>query len=289
MEAYKMKEQATIPYTKKGNETMASVERKWIELWPGGAPGAQGEGDEDKPALMAYPAKETGRGAVIVIPGGGYGMRAAHEGEPIALWLNALGIHAFVLRYRVAPYRHPAPLLDARRAVRYVRHEASRYGIDPAKIGVLGFSAGGHLTTSVGTHYDGGDRDAEDPIDRVSCRPDAILPCYPVVTFLGPHAHEGSRINLLGDSPAGELVESLSNESRVTPDTPPTFLWHTADDAVVPVENALLFAAALSRNKVPFDLHVYESGRHGMGLAEDDPHVATWTEVCGLWLKRRGF
>lgn len=268
---------------------MANVNREWIKLWTEAAPGAQGSGDEDIPALMAYPAEEKGRGAVIVCPGGAYGMRADHEGEPIALWLNSIGIAAFVLRYRVAPYQYPCALKDVQRAVRYVRHFASDYGINGSKIGVLGFSAGGHLTTTIGTHYDSGNPDAEDPIDRESCRPEAIIPCYPVVTLKPPFTHEGSRMNLLGVESDPVMVDALSNESQVTPDTPPTFLWHTADDEAVPVENAILFASALSKNKVPFELHVYEKGRHGLGLAEEDPHVATWTSLCGTWLERQQF
>ncbi|MFC4596638.1 alpha/beta hydrolase [Cohnella hongkongensis] len=265
------------------------MDREWIRLWTGDAPGAQGRGDEDTPAIQAYPVQERGRGAVIVLPGGGYGMRADHEGEPIALWLNAIGIPAFVLRYRVAPYRHPSPLTDAQRAVRYVRHHAGQWGIDPGKIAVLGFSAGGHLTVSVGTHYDGGNPDAADPIDRESCRPDAIVPCYPVVTLKRPFTHEGSLTNLLGGDPDPALVEALSCELQVTEDTPPAFIWHTADDGAVPVENALLFAGALIRNKVSCELHVYETGRHGLGLAGDEPRTATWTELCGSWLIGRGW
>jgi acetyl esterase/lipase len=268
---------------------MAGNNRDWIRLWQDNAPGALGNGPEDTPAIMAYPVQGEGRGAVIVCPGGGYGMRADHEGEPIAFWLNSIGIPAFVLRYRVAPYQYPCALNDVQRAVRYVRHHANDYGINVGKIGVLGFSAGGHLTTTIGTHYDSGNPQAEDPIDRESCRPDAIIPCYPVVTLKPPYAHEGSRINLIGVEPGEELLESLSNESQVTPDTPPTFLWHTADDAAVPVENAFLFASALSKNKVPFELHVYEKGRHGLGLSEEDPHVATWTSLCGTWLERQQF
>jgi acetyl esterase/lipase len=260
-----------------------------IELWPEGAPWAQGNTDEDIPAIMPYPVGELGRGAVIVCPGGGYGMRADHEGEPIALWLNSIGISAFVLRYRVAPYRYPCALADVQRAVRYVRHHAGSYGINGAKIGVLGFSAGGHLTASIGTHYDSGNPDAVDPIDRHSCRPDVIIPCYPVITMKPPYTHEGSMLNLLGDNPDPELIERMSCESQVTPDTPPTFLWHTSDDPAVPVENALLFASELSKNKVPFDLHVYEKGHHGLGLAEEDPHVSTWSSLCGLWLERQQF
>jgi len=262
---------------------------EWIRLWPGDAPLANGNGDEDIPAISAYPVQERGRGAVIVIPGGGYGVRADHEGEPIALWLNDIGIPAFVLRYRVAPYKHPAPLNDAQRAIRYVRHHAQQWGINPDKIAVLGFSAGGHLTASTGTHFDEGTPDAEDPIERGSSRPDAIVPCYPVITLKSPFNHEGSLLNLLGENPDPALVEALSCETRVKPDTPPAFVWHTADDEAVPAENALLFAGALGRNKVPYELHVFESGRHGLGLAEEEPRVATWTELCGTWLIKQGW
>ncbi|QHT62356.1 alpha/beta hydrolase [Paenibacillus lycopersici] len=259
-----------------------------IELWPEGAPHAAGTTDEDRPALTPY-LVDGSRGAVIVFPGGGYGMRADHEGEPIALWLNSIGISAFVLRYRVAPYSHPSPLLDAQRAIRYVRLHAAEWGIDEQKIGILGFSAGGHLASTAGTQYDAGNPDAGDPIERMSSRPNALILCYAVITMKSPFTHEGSRENLLGKAPEAAMIERMSSETRVTADTPPTFLWHTSDDGAVPVENALEFALALRRADVPFDLHVYEKGRHGMGLAEDDPHVASWTTVCGLWLKRYGF
>jgi acetyl esterase/lipase len=263
--------------------------RKWTELWPEGAPLATGVSDEDVPAIKAYLVQGQGRGAVIVCPGGSYGMRADHEGEPIALWLNSIGIHAFVLRYRVAPYLYPCALKDVQRAVRYARHHADVLGINGNKIGVLGFSAGGHLTASIGTQYDLGNPDALDAIDRQSCRPDAIVLCYPVITMKPPFYHEGSMVNLLGHTPDSEFIELLSIEGQVTSDTPPAFLWHTSDDAAVPVENSLMFASALRQKQVPFDLHIYETGNHGLGLAEEDAHVATWTSVCGLWLKRQQF
>ncbi|WP_308635056.1 alpha/beta hydrolase [Paenibacillus silvisoli] len=267
---------------------MAGSSHALIELWPEGAPLAVGTSDEDRPAITPYIVVGS-KSAVIVCPGGGYGMRADHEGEPIALWLNSLGISAFVLRYRVAPYKYPSPLLDAQRAIRYVRLNAGEYGIDAGRIGILGFSAGGHLVSTAGTHYDAGNPEAEDPIERMSSRPDLLILCYPVISLQAPYMHEGSRINLLGEEPDAELVQLLCNELQVTPDTPPAFLWHTSDDAPVPVENSLLFAMALRRAGVPFDLHVYEQGPHGMGLASDDPHVGNWTTVCGLWLKRNGF
>ncbi|WP_274649712.1 alpha/beta hydrolase [Paenibacillus humicola] len=268
---------------------MAGSAGELIELWPEGAPLAQGNGDEDRPALTPYLVQGGGTGAVIVCPGGGYGMRAAHEGEPIAQWLNGLGVSAFVLRYRVAPYRYPSALKDAQRAVRHVRLHAAEWGIDPAKIGILGFSAGGHLTATASVLFDQGAPEAADPVERQSCRPDLSILCYPVISLDTRYAHGGSRTNLLGPEPAEEMVELLSAERQVKPDTPPAFIWHTADDGAVPVENALLYASALAAAKVPFDLHVYEKGRHGLGLAGEDPHVASWTTVCGLWLKRYDF
>lgn len=260
-----------------------------IELWPEGAPYAAGDGPEDRPAITPYLAEGEGASsAVIVCPGGGYVRRAPHEGEPIALWLNGLGISAFVLDYRVAPYKHPAPLADAQRAIRTVRSRAAEWGIDRQRIGILGFSAGGHLASAAGTHYDAGDPQALDPVERESSRPDCMVLCYPVISLIH-HAHQGSRINLVGEEADEALCRLLSNELQVTPDTPPTFLWHTSDDPSVPVENSLMFAEALSRNKVAFELHSYMSGRHGLGLAETHPEAHTWTHLCGLWLKRIGF
>lgn len=257
-------------------------------LWPDGAPHANGSNDEDCPALIPYLVEGYNKAAVIVCPGGGYGMRADHEGEPIALWLNSLGVSAFVLRYRVAPYSYPCALLDAQRAVRYVRNHAQSMNIDAKKIGILGFSAGGHLAATASTHYDDGNANAVDLIERESSRPDLLVLCYPVITMKPPYMHEGSRINLLGHEPSAELVELMSNELQVTSNTPPAFLWHTSDDPVF-VENSLLFASALSKHKVPFDLHIYEKGRHGLGLAEGDEHVSNWTDVCAIWLKRNNF
>ena len=260
-----------------------------IPLWPGGTPGLDTAAPSHVPTLTAYcVSSRRARGAVIICPGGGYRMRAPHEAEPVACWLNASGISAFVLNYRVVPYRHPWPLRDAQRAVRLVRCRASEWLINPERVGILGFSAGGHLAATVGTHYDSGDPQADDPVDRQSCRPDAMVLCYPVITF-GPHRHNGSMVHLIGENPTEDLRTSLSNETQVTKDTPPAFLWHTSDDRAVPVENSLLFAAALTREHVPFELHVYRSGQHGMGLAGSDPHVRTWPKLCAQWLKQIGF
>jgi acetyl esterase/lipase len=259
------------------------------KLWEEEAPFATGNQEEDSPVITSYPVESSEQvGAVIVFPGGGYQMRAEHEGAPIARWLNTIGISAFVVSYRVAPYKHPVPLLDAQRAIRYVRYHAKRWNINGSKIGILGFYAGCHLVSTAGTHYDSGDSLAVDLIERESCRPDAMILCYPVISFM-EHYHEGSMLNLLGENPDELLRLSLSNEKCVTAETPPAFIWHTADDSAVPVENSLNLAIALSQYKVPYDLHIYESGTHGLGLAEEDEHVRTWSHICGLWLKKQGF
>lgn len=263
-----------------------------IPLWPEQQVPYQMDEDSAVPYMEAYlvdPSSSSSPvGAVIVLPGGGYAKLADHEGEPIARWLNSIGISAFVLKYRVHPYQHPAPLSDVQRAIRHVRTYAATYAIDPDRIGILGFSAGGHLASTAGTHYDEGRLDDADPIERVSCRPDLMILCYPVISF-SEYRHQGSMRNLIGEDAPETLKQYLSNELQVNEKTPPTFLWHTSDDPGVPVENSLLFASALSRYKVPFELHTYESGRHGLGLALEHPEAHTWSRLCELWLRRRGF
>jgi acetyl esterase/lipase len=246
--------------------------------------------------LTAFPAQGSQRrGAVIVCPGGGYVGLAAHEAEPVAEWLNRQGLTAFILRYRVAPHRHPAPLEDAARAVRYVRYNAARWQVDPQHIGILGFSAGGHLASTLGTHFDAGNPAAADPVERVSSRPDALILCYPVISLV-KFGHRGSLENLVGGNASEELLGDLSNELQVTAETPPAFLWHTAADETVPVEQSLLFADALGKHGVPFELHVFPAGQHGLGLADETskhcpPWVAAaqWTKLCEVWLKGLGF
>jgi len=260
-----------------------------IFLWPEGAPGARGSTMEDRPRITPFiPAGDGPLGCIIVCPGGGYGGRAGHEGAPVSKWLNSFGVASFVLDYRVAPYRHPIPLGDAQRSIRLVRARAAEWKIDPKRIGILGFSAGGHLAASAATLFDAGAADAADPVDRASSRPDAAILCYPVISF-GEFRHHGSMVNLIGENPDGDLRGKLSLESSVTPQTPPTFLWHTSDDGGVPVENSLMFAAALHKNKVPFALHVFPHGSHGLGLATDVPEVKEWTALCEMWLKGIGF
>lgn len=258
-----------------------------IPLWP---PGRLTEAGEDAPCLEAYlvPSPEAPRAAMVVCPGGGYGHLAAHEAGPVAVWLNGVGISAFVLRYRIAPHRHPAPLEDAQRALRLVRHRATAWDLDPGRLGMLGFSAGGHLTATAGTYWDRGRSADPDPVERQGCRPDLMVLCYPVIS-LTRLAHEGTRRNLLGAQPAPDDCAALSLETQVTAQTPPAFVWHTADDVAVSVEHSLGFAAALCRGGVPFELHVYESGRHGLGLAGGDRDVGSWTVRCATWLAKRGF
>jgi len=263
-------------------------------LWPGGAPGALGNSSNDIPTLTTYlPAAEKASGAAIVVcPGGGYGGLASHEGPDYALFLSQHGITAFVLRYRLGSqgYRHPRMLEDAQRAIRLVRARADDWKIDPKRVGIMGSSAGGHLASTAVTHFDAGKPAAADPIERQSSRPDLGILCYPVIT-MGPNAHQGSKNNLLGKEPSLELVELLSNEKQVTKDTPPCFVWHTVEDKGVKVENSLDFAAALQRNGVPFDLHIYQKGRHGIGLADKPPfnNPHPWAKGLIFWLKEQGF
>jgi acetyl esterase/lipase len=262
-------------------------------LWPKGAPGAMGEGPADKPFLSIYaaPADRANGAAIVVCPGGGYGgLALSHEGHDVAAWLNGLGVSAFVLRYRHSPYRHPAPMMDVQRAIRTVRSRAKEWNVDPAKIGVLGFSAGGHLASTAVTHFDDGKADAEDPIDRAGCRPDFGVLVYPVIVLDKPYTHQGSKKNLLGDKvndPA--LVEDLSTEKRVTEKTPPCFLIHTTEDRGVPPENSIDFYLALRKAKVPAELHIYEKGPHGFGLGNDkNPELKSWPERCASWMAVRG-
>jgi acetyl esterase/lipase len=262
-------------------------------LWPGGAPGALGNASNDIPTLTVFqPPTDRAGSAIVVCPGGGYGGLASHEGQDYALYLNQQGVTAFVLRYRLGSqgYRHPRMLEDAQRAVRTVRARAAEWQVDPKRVGIMGSSAGGHLASTAVTHFDAGKPDAADPIERQSSRPDIGILCYAVIT-MGPNTHQGSRNNLLGKEPSPELVELLSNETQVTKDTPPCFVWHTVEDKAVKVENSLDFAAALQRNGVPFDLHVYEKGRHGIGLADKPPFTNPhpWAKDLVFWLKEQGF
>lgn len=264
-------------------------------LWPEGAPGALGKEDKDVPTLTPYlpdPARATGA-AIVICPGGGYGALARHEGEDYAKFLNENGIAGFVLKYRLGSggYHHPAMLQDAARALRTVRARAAEWKLDPRRIGIMGSSAGGHLASTLLTHFDSGQPEAADPVERQSSRPDLGVLCYAVIT-MGEFTHQGSKKNLLGADPSPELVRQLSNELQVTPQTPPCFIWHTAEDKGVPVENSLQFAQALRQAGVPFDLHVYQKGPHGIGLGSREWNPAKrhpWTADLAFWLKEQGF
>jgi acetyl esterase/lipase len=271
-----------------------------MPLYTGKVPFLTSEDPAAKPTLTPYlPAREKATGtAVVVCPGGGYGALAMdHEGKQIAQWLNDRGIAAFVLKYRIAgKYHpapvHPAPLTDAQRAIRTVRHGASKWNINGTKVGIWGFSAGGHLASSAATHFDSGLKEAADDIDKVSSRPDFAILGYPVISMKAPYTHGGSRNNLLGKNADAALVESFCNENAVTKETPPTFLFHTDEDKAVPPMNSILFYSALKKHGVPAELHIYEKGVHGVGLAPlekfKDKGLSGWPDRLQEWLTRRG-
>lgn len=255
-------------------------EPRTILLWENGAPGALGTEDSDKPTLTIYPVQ--GRNlsgtSVIVFPGGGYGALAMnHEGRQVANWLNAVGLTAFVLKYRLGPrYHHPIELGDAQRAIQIVRTRAAEFGVSPDRVGLMGFSAGGHLAATTGTHFD------------ANTRPAFLILGYPVIYFTGPYVHKGSVRNLLGDNPDPKLLEDLSDELRVTAQTPPTFLFTTSADTGVPAENSIAFYLALHKAGVPAELHVFEKGPHGVGLDFGDPELGEWPMLLVNWMRGRG-
>ncbi len=266
-----------------------------VVLWPNGAPGAMGSSEKDVPSITIHlpPADQANGCAVVICPGGGYQHLAmSYEGHDVAEWFNSFGVAGFVLRYRLAPtYHHPNPMLDVQRALRTVRAKADEWHVDPRRVGVMGFSAGGHLASTAATHFDSGKSDA-DPIDAQSCRPDFAILAYPVITMTGKFGHGGSRKNLLGDHPDPQLAASLSNEKQVTSNTPPTFLFHTSEDKAVPPENSIRFYLACVKAGVPAEIHIYEKGRHGLGLGTKDPALAavlgTWPGRLHDWMQLRG-
>ncbi len=286
----------SISYGTIGITKEAQASPNLIPLWLDGAPGAKGENDGDKPTLTIYPApaeKANGCG-IVICPGGGYGHLAMdHEGQQVAQWLNSLGVTAFILKYRHrdndAGYGHPAPLQDAQRAVRIVRSRAKEWNIDPNRIGILGFSAGGHLASSEGTHFHKNYYELKDSTDQVSCRPDFMILIYPVITLSDLYTHAGSKLNLLGKNPDQALVESFSNEMQVTPETPPTFLVHANDDKTVPPENSVNFYMALRKANVPAEMHIYQNGGHGFGLGKEKSAASSWPGRCADWLQARGY
>jgi acetyl esterase/lipase len=259
-----------------------------LPLWPEGAPGALGKEDKDIPSITPYLAQgdNVSGAAMVILPGGAYAALAPHEGKGYAEWLVTNGISCFVVKYRLGTsgYRHPRMLEDAARAVRTVRAKASEWKIDPKRVGIMGSSAGGHLASTLLTHFDLGNPEATDATEKQSSRPTLGILCYAVIS-MGPVTHSGSKGFLLGKNPSAELVENLSNELQVTKETPPCFIWHTWEDKGVKVENSLLFAMALQKAGVPYDLHVYQKGPHGIGLGNKHP----WAKDCIYWLKEQGF
>lgn len=260
------------------------MKEKNIILWPEGkTPLANKSIKDQKMPNMQFYGVENPYAAVIVCPGGCYSGKACHEGAPVAAWLNSIGISAFVLDYRVAPYRFPAPQLDAKRAIRYAKYAAESYGYPSDKIGIIGFSAGGHLAASCGTVFDELGYKPADEIDKLSSKPDFMILCYPVISFVNC-MHYGSRLNLLGEVSYSEAAK-YSLERRVTKETVPAFIWHTANDEAVPVENSLNFATELSKNQILFELHIFPNGPHGLGVAASSEGVKQWTYLCQKWLE----
>ena len=269
-----------------------TAELHTFRLWDKSAPGALGDKPEDIPTLTLYPATHHDKptAAIIVAPGGSYHHLAAnHEGRQLANWFNAMGITAFVLQYRLGPrYHHPIELGDAQRAMRLVRSRAKDFDIDPAAVGFMGFSAGGHLASTLATHFDSGSANAPDPVDRENCRPDFVILAYPVISMTADYSHRGSAENLLGNPPDSALAKQLSNELNVTPTTPPTFLFSTSADTLVPPENTVAFYLALHKAGVPAEMHIFEKGPHGVGLDLNDVALSEWSTLLRNWLRTRG-
>jgi acetyl esterase/lipase len=266
---------------------------KIMLLWPAGAPGAVGDADDDKPTMTAYlpTVPNPTKTAVIVAPGGGYQhLSMVKEGSDVAHWLNAHGVAAFVLKYRLGmKYHNPIELGDAQRAIRTVRAHAAEYGVAPDHIGIWGFSAGGHLAASAGTMFDAGNPSASDPLDQQSSRPDFLILAYPVITMESPYVHTGSKKYLLGDMPDQALIDAMSTELRVTAQTPPTFLFATTDDGTVPVLNSVMFYSALVKARVPVEMHLFQHGAHGAGLAPTNPMLSDWPDLLIKWMRERGY
>lgn len=280
---------ATITFAQTPDPT---VQPRTIPLWENGAPGALGNEDADQPTLTVYSAlpRQASGTAVIVAPGGGYVRLAMnHEGRQVANWLNALGVTAFVLKYRLAPrYHYPIQLGDAQRAIRLVRARAEEFGVAPDRIGMMGFSAGGHLTATAGTHFDAGNPGAADPIDRLSSRPDFLILGYALISLAGIPRDNSLTKTFFGDNADPKAFDEVSDELHVTPQTPPTFLFATNEDKTVPAENSVSFYLALRKARVPAEMHIFEKGPHGVGLDLQDPVLGQWPALLANWLRGRG-
>ncbi len=264
-------------------------------LWPDGAPGSTTHNEGDIPQLFVKLVEsDEPTAAIVILPGGGYGGHAIdHEGHQFADWFASLGVSSAICTYRLRGkgnngkgYGHPYPMLDAQRAIQTLRANAKEWNIDPQRVGVIGFSAGGHLCSTVSTHFAEVDESSADSIARLSSRPDFAILAYPVIGFDKPYTHRGSQKNLLGENPDPDLVKSLSNEEQVSAQTPPTFLFHTVADKAVPVENSIEYFKACRAHGVPVELHVFNQGRHGVGLARDTPLASQWPKLCEQWLRQ---
>jgi acetyl esterase/lipase len=260
-----------------------------MPLWSGPAPGAQGASEADIPSITAYLPRNTppGMTAVLILPGGGYrNLAMNHEGRQVANYLNSAGVVAFVLQYRLGPvYHHPVELEDAQRAIRTIRSHAADWHIAADRIGVLGFSAGGDLAATASTQFDSVKPQATDPIDRAGSRPDFAILGYPVISMTEPWTHQGSKTNLLGDHPSPELTKRLSADQSVTANTPPTFLFLTNADTTVPAENSVAYYLALRKAGVPAEMHIFENGPHGVGLATNDAALSEWPKLLMNWMR----
>ena len=246
--------------------------------------------EEQAPAIAVYSVQNATGSAVVICPGGGYvSLQMEKEGHKLARWFAQRGVTPVVLTYRHAPHRHPVPSNDVRRALRWVRANAAELDVDENRVGVMGFSAGGHAAGTVAVHFDAGNPTSPDPIERQSCRPEFAILIYPVITMGQPLTHGGSRSNLLGPDAPPELVDQLSLEKHVTASTPPTFLFHTTPDPSVPVEHTLMFYQALRRAGVPAEMHVFAHGHHGVGMAEDMPGLSQWPALLEAWMQRQGY
>jgi len=283
--------------------TILSAQDKTLKVWPNGAPNDNGMKEPEEQydgvrvrnvseaEMYVYlPEKNNSGAAVVICPGGGYWIEAMdHEGFDMAEWLKSKGVAGIVLKYRLPYGHHEVPASDLKRAIRIVRSNSKEWGIDPEKVGIAGSSAGGHLASTVGTHFDIGIKDSSDPIDKISCRPDFMLLLYPVVTFNEAFGHMGSRKNLIGEGNDWKMVEEYSNELHVTPETPPTFLVLADDDKAVPPRNSVEFYLALKKNNVPAEMHIFQEGGHGFGMTKKNLPVDEWPDLFYNWLKAMKF
>ncbi len=271
-----------IPNSQKTNEEEISLETDIVRI-----------SKVQNPTIEVYlPSKKTATGqAVVICPGGGYAILAYDwEGSDVARWLNSKGIAGIVLKYRLPNSKsnvvsYKSPLMDAQKAMRLVRYNAEKWNINKKEVGIMGFSAGGHLASTLGTHFDEKLNESKDLVNFISARPDFMVLMYPVITMKEPYVHKGSRNNLLGPEPSNELINHLSNEMQVKQNTPPTFIVHSGDDKGVPIENSLMFYKALREKDIPAEMHFFPSGGHGYSMAQNNESLRSWPDLLNVWLR----